>query len=137
MGRGIALQARLKYPGIDFELGKFIMADRAAGRESNRVRLLSHNIIAFPTKHDWRKPADLKLIEKSARELIELIDKLAYWFREQHGYFPAPPSTILLPPLGCGNGWLKWSQVEPIVAPILVDNRFKVVFPPEGYSKIY
>lgn len=87
MGKGIALQARNRYPGIDLELGKLI------SKYGNHVFILSHGLVSFPTKHHWREPSDLKLIERSAMELAET-------------FCDNSEVTILLPPPGCGNGGL-------------------------------
>lgn len=107
MGKGIALQALKKYPGIDFELGKLIK------RFGNHVFRLSNNLISFPTKHDWKEKSDLNLIKRSAEEL-------AFMLKHQHDI------TVLLPPPGCGNGGLEWKNVESVISKIL-DDKFAVV----------
>jgi len=68
MGRGIALQAKQKYPRLAFELGERL---REAG---NHVHVFpKHKIISFPVKHHWKEPADCSLIEQSARELFDVV----------------------------------------------------------------
>lgn len=112
MGKGIALQAVKRYPGIDFELGERIK------KFGNHVLALSNNLISFPTKHDWKQKSDLHLIKRSAEEL-------AFMFGQQTDI------TILLPPPGCGSGGLKWRDVELIISKIL-DDKFTVVICPEN-----
>jgi len=67
-------------------------------------------------KHHWRERADLILIERSARELVDFVTDL--WERG--------PATICLVRPGCGNGGLDWKDVRPVLAPLL-DDRFMVV----------
>lgn len=107
MGKGIALQARTRYPGIDSELGRLV------SRYGNHVFILSHGLVSFPTKHHWKDPLDPRLIRRSASELGET-------------FCNNPEATVLLPPPGCGNGGLTWDVVKPILSPIL-DDRFTVV----------
>lgn len=113
MGRGIALQAITKYPGIDFELGKLI------NKWGNHVFKLSNNLISFPTKYDWKMKSDLNLIKRSAEELVLM-------------FLSEEDITILMPPPGCGNGGLKWIQVETILSKILKTDKFTVVMCPEN-----
>lgn len=109
MGRGVALDAADKYPMLRVELGKALK--HGAG---NVVHIWDHfRIITFPVKHHWFKPADLKLIEKSARELQHLCN-----------LWDIDPVYLVEP--GTGNGRLLWSEVKPVIAPLL-DSRFIVV----------
>jgi hypothetical protein len=102
MGRGCAREALDRWPELGLVLGKSI---RAFG---NTVQLLSdqHRIWSFPVKHRWNEPADLKLIQKSASQLMFL----AMASGNEHEDY-----TWVLPRPGCGNGQLAWEDVEPIV----------------------
>jgi len=114
MGAGVAKAFRDRFVGID----------RAAGRQVQRngnicqvIPTLTDSIpeiVAFPTKHDWRDPSDIDLIEKSARELMELIEKKG-WAR------------TALPRPGCNNGSLNWKEVKKVIEPIL-DDRVVIVY---------
>ena len=110
MGRGVALQAKQRYPGIEHVLGRLI---RERGNHVNVITGNYPRIISFPVKHHWRQRADLKLIAQSAIELAELMDRHSY------GHL------VALPRPGCGNGRLRWEDVRSIIRPIL-DNRFIV-----------
>ena len=96
MGRGVALQAKQRYPGIEYVLGRLIREN------GNHVNMIVHNIprvISFPVKDHWRQRADLKLINQSAAELVQLVNlgsSLSYDLQ-----------TIVLPRPGCGNGKLR------------------------------
>ncbi len=110
MGKGIALQARQRYPDIPKTLGSYIK------EYGTRVALDGqHGLIFFPTKYDWRKASDLKLIEVSACELTEQLELVK-------GY----PTPIYMPRPGCGNGGLNWEDVKPVLEKYL-DDRFVVV----------
>ena len=69
MGKGIALQARQRFPGIDRVLGDHL---RARGNVPGIINV-NPAIVSFPTKNDWRDKSDLDLIEKSARKLSIMI----------------------------------------------------------------
>lgn len=80
-------------------------------------------LVSFPVKPalgpsgepGWKAPADLGIIERSARQLVTAADNSALnW------------NTVLLPQPGTGNGRLKWEDVKPVIEPIL-DDRFVVV----------
>lgn len=107
MGRGVALQAKVQFGGIDK-----VLADHLT-KEGNVPGIFGqYRIISCPVKHHWQEPADLKLIESS----LLIIQSL-------------PPDIIplaALPRPGCGNGNRTWSEVEPICTKIL-DDRFIVL----------
>lgn len=109
MGAGLALQAATRYPNLPEVLGRCIL-----GR-GNHVYGIAHNIVAFPTKNDWRDDASLELIEQSARELKELADKIGW-------------PIVAMPRVGCGLGGLRWGHVKPVLEAVFGDdNRFVVV----------
>src|SRR5438309_11326530 len=103
MGKGVAQEYKKRYPGM-FE-------DYAARCARKEVRLgepyLYQNasgvrIVNFPTKDHWRSPSRLSDIE---RGLDYFVAHFAEWGIER----------IALPPLGCGNGGLEWSEVGPLI----------------------
>lgn len=102
MGRGLALQAKTKFPNLAYDLGQAVTLN---GNHVQRIpKYLS--LISFPVKHNWYEKADLKLIERSCFELKHIIDSdLIY----------------VMPRPGCGNGKLSWNEVKDLVA-ILPDN---------------
>jgi len=65
-------------------------------------------IINFPTKQHWRKPTRIEWVEEGLQDLKATI--LSEGIR-----------SIALPPLGCGNGGLKWTQVKPLIEAALGD----------------
>lgn len=110
MGRGCALEAKQRFPGIEFDLGKRIVD------HGNHVYLFVYGgdrIVTFPVKNDWSERANLDLIVRSARELVVLTDHEGW-------------QKVALPRPGCGAGWLSWQHVKPVIEKIL-DDRFVVV----------
>jgi hypothetical protein len=107
MGRGCALEAKMKFPGIDKRLGLMIKS------KGNNVHYLESNIVSFPVKHNWWENADIQLIEKSAKQIATLAS-LMNW------------NSVIIPRPGCGNGKLKWSNVKPILEKHL-DDRFMII----------
>jgi hypothetical protein len=112
MGRGLALQAKERFPDLPKRLGHRI------GEFGNVVFIFrEYRLLTFPVKHKkWWEKADLKLIEKSAKELQEI-------FKYNLCGIPTP---VYLPKVGCGNGKRNWTDVKPILEKYL-DDRFIVV----------
>lgn len=106
MGRGVALQAKQRYPGIEY-----VLAERLRLR-GNHVSLMGR-LVSFPVKAVWNQRADTALIIQSVRELVELTNAQGW-------------QTVVLPRPGCGNGGLSWDEVKAIIEPFL-DDRFTVV----------
>ena len=114
MGRGLALQAKLKFPKLAKELGDRI-------KSCNDCQIFDYRIVTFPVKKNWWEKADLKLIEESAKDLQCLIIDRDYCNCCKN------IKEIYLPKVGCGNGRLNWkNDVEPILDKYL-DERFIVV----------
>ncbi|KKN69263.1 hypothetical protein LCGC14_0442580 [marine sediment metagenome] len=114
MGRGVALQAKQRYPGIEHVLGRLIREN------GNHVSLITGNIpkiVSFPVKHHWRERADLKLINQSVIELVQLVDRGTSFFQKY--------LTVALPRPGCGNGRLRWEEVRSIIR-LILDDRFTI-----------
>ena len=112
MGRGVALQAKQKWPGVEYELGRLI------GRNGNIVQVIAKGqlapLVALPVKHHWHQKADLDLIRRSCMALA-LMARTQGW------------QKVVLPRPGCGNGSLDWRDVRIVVEYILHEDRFVVV----------
>lgn len=113
MGRGCAYEATQKIPDIKKTLGAKLT------RHGNHVHFLCEFekklIISVPTKKHWMDKADIFLIEQSCWEL-----------RDLRAAMGEGTVTIALPRLGCGNGQLKWEDVQPIMAGILTEPEYIV-----------
>lgn len=106
MGKGIALQFKKKWPANfkaysaackagEIRLGKMFIFDLGA-------LATPRYIINFPTKDHWRNASNLKDIETGLQDLVQHIKNLDI-------------RSIAMPPLGCGNGGLSWSDVRPVI----------------------
>lgn len=139
MGRGIAKAIQQYLPDIPKVLGKAIQH-----KGNRVHLLYPHvpdthpAVLSFPVKpvskvcqsHDdyvshmrfnigqtipgWACKADISIIQRSAKELVELANAHPEW------------QKILIPRAGCGAGELRWDSVQPILAEIL-DDRFIAV----------
>ena len=103
MGKGVAEQFENRFPAM-FKDYKSCTDRRAVRlgepylyRDSSGIQ-----IVNFPTKDHWRSPSRLSDIE---RGLDYLAAQAAEW----------KISSLALPPLGCGNGGLEWSEVGPLI----------------------
>lgn len=109
MGKGLALQAKNKFPTLPKSLGAVI---KLSGNVV--VRFNEWRIITFPTKHDWREKASLELIERSCIDLVNILD------------VSGTKTPVYIPKVGCGYGNLDWEDVKPILERCL-DDRFVIV----------
>ncbi len=108
MGRGIALEAKIKFPKLSKELGFQITK-----YGNNVFYFKDYDLFSFPVKHNWWEKADLKLIEKSCIELVNFCNN-------------SKIDKCFLPKVGCGNGQLNWKDVKPVLEFIL-DDRFFII----------
>lgn len=106
MGKGIALQFKRVFPAM--------FKDYAKAAKNGELRLGSMHVwptgsmsgprfvINFPTKGHWKASSRLADVERGLDDLVRVIR--AEGIR-----------SIAVPPLGCGNGGLDWSVVEPLI----------------------
>jgi hypothetical protein len=104
MGRGVALEAKRRFPKLPYELG-----ERLCEFGNLVYTFPNYNILTFPVKHLWYEKANIELIEKSAKQLYKVVDRPVY-----------------MPRVGCGNGRLSWNDVRPILDKYL-DDHFTLV----------
>jgi hypothetical protein len=112
MGRGCAGEAAQRYPQV-----RKLYAERLK-LYGHRVQPILDiktgcSLLSFPTKQDWRNPSSLDLIQISAQQLMDYL----YYYMAQYDR----PCTALLPRPGCSNGQLSWSDVKPVIEPVLDD----------------
>jgi O-acetyl-ADP-ribose deacetylase (regulator of RNase III) len=124
MGRGIALQFKQAYPAMfrayeaackagEVKLGTMHVFDLGGLAGGPRW------IINFPTKGHWRAASRIKDIELGLKDLVATIRRLGI-------------RSIAVPPLGCGNGGLNWSDVRPRIEAALAElpDVHVLLFPP-------
>ena len=113
MGKGIALQFKKAFPNNfksysdacktgEIGIGKLLVTREANAFDGDKI------IINFPTKMDWRKPSEYSYIEEGLKDLIRVIHKYKL-------------KSIAIPPLGAGNGGLKWEKVKSLIQHHLED----------------
>lgn len=107
MPRGCARQAAMRYPEILKIHGNLLL------NHGIHVFDLGRRIVSFPVEVDPYQNADLRLIEQSCRELVELV-RYKSW------------QKVVLPRPGCGGGGLTWPEVRPVLSKYL-DDRFHVI----------
>ena len=103
MGKGIALMFHDSFPDSAREYEE---AAKAGNVKVGRM-LATRNpsligprwIIHFPTKKHWRQPSKMEWVRSGLNDLVRVV-------REENIH------SIAVPPLGCGNGGLEWSQVK-------------------------
>ena len=109
-GRGVALQAKERWPIVASRLGAHL---RVHGNVPSILSVHEGPLISLPVKHHWRERADLSLIRLSLQLLVKLVDDFGL-------------QRVVLPRPGCGNGGLSWPDVKPLLEAQL-DDRFTVV----------
>jgi O-acetyl-ADP-ribose deacetylase (regulator of RNase III) len=103
MGRGIALQFKKAFPD-NFKQYKTVCGNK----ELKPGKMLVHDlnswynprfVINFPTKRHWKDKSRMEDIEDGLQALVEEV--------RQRGI-----RSIAIPPLGCGLGGLRWTDVR-------------------------
>jgi O-acetyl-ADP-ribose deacetylase (regulator of RNase III) len=128
MGKGIALQFKTEFPynfevykaackNKELEPGKLLVVKEST-KEGDKI------IINFPTKTDWFRKSKYEYIEQGLKELAKVIQKDRI-------------KSIAIPPLGCGNGGLKWDKVKPLIEKHLggIDDIDIIVYEPNENVK--
>ena len=104
MGKGIALMFKEQFPrnfeayvcacgAGEVRIGKMFVTE-------NKKLFGPRWIINFPTKTHWRVKTKIEWVEDGLKDLIRVIHERNI-------------NSIAIPPLGCGNGGLDWSDVRP------------------------
>ena len=102
MGKGIALEFKKHYPDM---FTAYRTACEKRQLKTGKLMLWyapDHWILLFPTKEHWRNPSKLEYIENGLRKFVNT-------YAEKH------ITSIAFPKLGCGNGELNWTDVQPLM----------------------
>jgi O-acetyl-ADP-ribose deacetylase (regulator of RNase III) len=123
MGKGLALQFKRAFPESFKPYERACKAGEVVPGKMHVVhRLVAPRFIFnFPTKKHWRHPSKLEYIGEGLQDLVEQV--------RIHGI-----QSIAIPPLGCGNGGLAWSEVRPLIVEAFagVPQVRVVLFAPKG-----
>ncbi len=127
MGKGIAYQFKMRFPENNKSYVKACKSGELVVGKMHSFTEEGITIINFPTKNKWRENSKLEYIENGMEALVELLPKLAV-------------KKIAIPPLGCGNGGLDWTEVKKIVENKISDisDRYDFVIfePSSSYAAI-
>lgn len=125
MGKGIALQFKQAFTENFRQYEKACRADEVQPGRMFTVAtgnlFYPRYIINFPTKRHWKGKSKIEDIESGLKALIKEVQELGI-------------SSIAIPPLGCGNGGLDWSDVKPLIESAFTElpDVQVVVFEPTG-----
>jgi O-acetyl-ADP-ribose deacetylase (regulator of RNase III) len=118
MGKGIALQFKTAYPENTKAYTDAVKEGKIKLGEVLIVPVNSMSsvkyIINFPTKAHWRYPSRIGWIKSGLENFRQKL--LEYNIK-----------SVALPPLGCGNGGLDWSEVKPLIESALADLPAEVI----------
>ena len=129
MGKGIALQFRQAFPA---NYDAYRAACKRGEVELGKMFVVPTNsltppqwIINFPTKADWRSKSRMEDIEAGLSDLIAVIRELEI-------------RSVAVPPLGCGNGGLDWSEVRPRIEAAFAElpDVQILLYAPEGAPEV-
>lgn len=112
MGKGIALMFKEAFPENfrryaaackrgEVEVGRMFVTDGPALTGPRWI-------VNFPTKRHWRNPTRLEWIEAGLQDLRQTVTEKGI-------------TSIAVPPLGCGQGGLRWAAVRPLIESALGD----------------
>lgn len=125
MGKGVALQFRQAYPG-NYEA--YLAACKHNAVRPGHIHVYKTGLLTnpkyilnFPTKRHWKGKSRMADIEAGLADLAATIRGLGI-------------RSIAIPPLGCGNGGLRWSEVLPRIEETMaaLHNVHVLVYAPEG-----
>lgn len=129
MGKGVALQFKERFP-VNYSL--YEAACKNGEVQIGKMFITSTNslmnpkwIINFPTKKHWMHKSNYAYIENGLDDLLEQINILNI-------------QSIALPPLGAGQGGLKWEKVKQIIINKLGSLKIDItIFEPSTSIKAY
>lgn len=106
MGKGIALQFKEAFP-MNFKI--YAAACKKKELQPGKLLVVKEQtlqgekiIINFPTKTEWYMKSKYEYVEEGLKELVRVIEEYKI-------------ESIAIPPLGCGNGGLKWEKVKAMI----------------------
>ncbi|MBN8975941.1 MAG: macro domain-containing protein [Rhizobiales bacterium] len=109
MGKGVALEFKRRWPENFSAYKRLCNSQRLRPGKVyvHQNTEMFHDdgrkfLVNFPTKDHWRSKSRMEFIESGLDDLVEQIQRLRI-------------RSVVLPPLGCGNGGLDWSEVRDLI----------------------
>lgn len=102
MGKGLALQFKLRYPEMFQDYAQKCQKEEVRAGRPYLYKQSTPWILNFPTKIHWKYSSKLEWIEAG---LFYLRDHYQEW----------GITSLALAPLGCGLGKLNWNQVKGLI----------------------
>ena len=109
MGKGVALEFKRRWPE-NFKAYKKLCDENKIS--PGRMFVFENNdflgdgkhryLINFPTKQHWRAKSKIEYVQDGLKDFVCQVRALGI-------------QSVALPPLGCGNGGLNWSEVRPLI----------------------
>ncbi|MCR5701087.1 MAG: macro domain-containing protein [Lachnospiraceae bacterium] len=118
MGKGIAYQFKQRFPENNKNYERICKEGEL--RPGVILPFVENGkmIINFPTKDKWRNPSRIQYVIDGLDSFVSLLPDLNI-------------KKVAIPPLGCGNGGLRWNEVKPIIERKLMDCDIEIeVFEP-------
>lgn len=128
MGKGIALQFKEAFPN---NYKQYAAACKRHEVQPGKLLVVKEQtlngekiIINFPTKTQWFQKSKYEYVEEGLKALVEVMKEYNI-------------KSIAIPPLGCGNGGLKWDKVKSLMEKYLspIENVDIQVFEPNDAVK--
>lgn len=122
MGKGIAYQFKMRFPENN---KSYVKACKSGELTVGKVHHFIEDgitIINFPTKDKWREQSRLEYVEEGMQYFVKLLPQLDV-------------KKIAIPPLGCGNGGLRWDEVKNVIVDkitLLEDKYDFIIFEPSS-----
>jgi O-acetyl-ADP-ribose deacetylase (regulator of RNase III) len=110
MGKGIALEFRLRYPQMFLEYQRICTEGRLRPGQILPFRKQKPWILNFAVKDDWRYPSKLEWIEACLARFVEKYGELGI-------------TSVAIPWIGAMNGKLDWDDVHQLMRRYLAGLR--------------
>lgn len=120
MGKGLALQAKKRYPRVYESYKSYCQGacpDAPEGMQPGSVLAIQHVpnrfLACLSTKDDWRNPSKMEWIESGLQDLVKCMNVFKF-------------TKVAIPKIGCGLGGLDWCDVKEKVLQTFGDTAIDV-----------
>ena len=127
MGKGIAYQFKLQFPENNKD---YVKACKSGTLRIGTIHVYKEKgkiIVNFPTKDKWRERSRMSYVEAGLKQLVKIIENENI-------------TSIAIPPLGCGNGGLVWSDVKKLIEetlyPVEKGRDIEIYEPGKNYKAV-